>query len=561
MSNPVDVRIKAMDIATGFSSGLSYSDYTNVFRMLTHAGIDHYLYKEDLLLLHELAINPKYNIVSKKEKLSVYDQILNPRGFYRSHSGTNRVVYSHYTDDTFIIKIALDHIGKDDNAKEFYNQKVLQPFIPKIFDISDNEAVILMEKVKPILNREEFSMYANSIFNLITYLVGCGYVLEDIGTDFFMNWGIRKDFGPVLLDFPYMYRVNKSRLNCIQRNIDGSQCKGHIIYDDGYNYLVCDTCNKRYAAKDIGSSFKYLSEIKSKMKRRGSMNFTFKVSRGNEHYEIKSGASVVEEDASRNIIPKIENGTSRFITSRNSKPTSNDGENALTKFINKHNSEAKPQRPVQNVPTTERQKYTNNNNLIISTILKEFGYGTEDISDNLITAITEAMEENVHKYITVANKIELTSTLKEMSDKQREEYEEKVKRILHANRIRIEENDIFTHYFSTNAYYDREKMRDVIRDALAKYRADVHVDETPIKQEEQEVAKEEPKKEETVKVEEKKTVVTPNDIKMKFENANALGDPVMTTMSAVEDVGVQKKVKIDNKTFSTKPKVTAEDEF
>ena len=208
-----------------------------------------------------------------------------------------------------------------------------------------------------------------------------------------------------------------------------------------------------------------------------------------------------------------------------------------------------------------------NNNLIISTILKEFGYGTEDISDNLITAITEAMEENVHKYITVANKIELTSTLKEMSDKQREEYEEKVKRILHANRIRIEENDIFTHYFSTNAYYDREKMRDVIRDALAKYRADVHVDETPIKQES--VVKEEPKKEETVKVEEKKpedvsekkVVVTPNDIKMKFENANALGDPVMTTMSAVEDVGVQKKVKIDNKTSNTKPKVTAEDEF
>jgi len=296
------------------------------------------------------------------------------------------------------------------------------------------------------------------------------------------------------------------------------------------------------------------------MKRRGSMNFTFKVSRGNEHYEIKSGASVVEEDASRNIIPKIENGASRFITSRNSKPTSNDGENALTKFINKHNSEAKPQRPVQNVPTNERQKYTNNNNLIISTILKEFGYSTEDISDNLIAAITEAMEENVHKYITVANKIELTSTLKEMSDKQREEYEEKVKRILHANRIRIEENDIFTHYFSTNAYYDREKMRDVIRDALAKYRADVHVDETPIEQE-SDVVKEEPKKEETVNVEEKKVVVTPNDIKMKFENANALGDPVMTSMSAVEDVGVQKKVKIDNKTSSTKSKITAEDEF
>ena len=550
MSDSMDVRIKAMDIATGFSSGLSYMDYKNIFNMLTHAGLDSYFYKEDLLLLYELAINPKYNIVSKKDKLSVYDQIICPRGFYRSHSGTNRIVYSHNTDETFIIKVALDKIGVEDNNKEFYNQKLLQPFVPKIFDISDNEAVILMEKVKPILNREEFSLYGNSIFDLITYLVGCGYIMEDIGTDFFMNWGIRFGFGPVLLDFPYVYRVNKSRLNCIQRNIDGSKCKGKIIYDDGYNYLICDTCGKRYAAKDIGSSFKYLNEIRSKMKRSANMEkISFKIQRGSQSYEITSGTSIIDEESSRNILPKIEK-SGRFVVKRGSKVVNN-GETTLEKFINKHNAQAaKKEVKPNNQNNNQNQIFVNNNNLMLSTILKEFGYNTEDISDTLMGVIANAMEENADKYLTVANKIVFTDTFKDMTDKQKAEYEEKIKNMLHTKRLRVEENDIITHYYAANTYYNREKLRDVIREALAEYRADVHVDapstvEEPVKEEEfkseEQINVVEEKKEEKVKL------PMPDEMKMQFGYGNALGDPVMTPESAAP-TEMAKPQKIANKT-------------
>ena len=561
MSNSgFDVRLKAMDIATGFSSGLAYADYKNIFKILTHAGLDHYLYKEDLLLLYELATNPKYNIVSKKDKLSVYDQIICPRGFYRSYSGTNRVVYSHNTDDTFILKVALDKIGVDDNDRENYNQKVLQPFVPKIFDISDNQAVILMEKVKSILNREEFSLYASGIFDLITYLVGCGYIMEDIGTDFFMNWGIRNGFGPVLLDFPYVYRVNRHRLNCIQRNIDGSQCKGKIIYDDGYNYLICDTCGRRYAAKDIGSNFKYLNEIRSKMKRSANMEkVTFVVSRGNQTYEIKSGASVIDEEASKNIIPKNE-PSGRFVVTRgnNNKLTGS----TLEKFINKHNEQAKQaeQKKDDKKNPQNNTTFVNNNNLMISTVLKEFGYNTEDISEELLEIIVEAMKENVSRYLRVATKIVLTSTLKDMTDKQRAEYDEKIRNILHTKRIRIEENDIITQYYSANTYYDRERLRDVIREALSKYRVDVHVDsleDAEPKEEEKPI--EEVKVEENVeeKTAEKVVLPTPKEMKMTLSN-NALGDPIMTTESAAPVEMATKAKIVTTPTDQNKPTVESE---
>ena len=41
--------------------------------------------------------------------------------------------------------------------------------------------------------------------------------MADIGTNFFMNWGIRPGFGPVLLDYPYVYEL------------DGNKCVNHFF--------------------------------------------------------------------------------------------------------------------------------------------------------------------------------------------------------------------------------------------------------------------------------------------------------------------------------------------
>jgi hypothetical protein len=68
-----------------------------------------------------------------------------------------------------------------------------------------------------------------------------------------MNWGIREGFGPVLLDFPYIYKLDGKKLFCNApdpRSQTG-YCNSPIDYDPGYNFLVCTKCGKQYKASDL----------------------------------------------------------------------------------------------------------------------------------------------------------------------------------------------------------------------------------------------------------------------------------------------------------------------
>jgi len=456
MINDFSIRIKALSIAKGFNSGLSSIKGSELFDLKTHNGLISYLMYEDIYLLHELAINPKYNIVSSKDKFKVYDEILGPRGFIRKYSGTNRVIYQHISDDTFILKIGIDSVGIDANKFEFYNQNVLKPFIPKVYDISKCGTVSLMEKVEPITNKDMFLLYANEIFNVIIYLIDHGYLLEDIGTDFFMNWGIRYGFGPVLLDFPYIYRVNKSRLVCTMINIDGTKCDGHIIYDDGFNFLMCNKCGKRYAAKDIGSSFRYLNEINKKLKRsEDAMDYVIKAENMNGSFEIKNGANViVDQKTSYTIMSKF-----------------NSNEESTNRKEHKEKEEVvSKQETLFNKPKVSQDRNVKNDNLKMESILKEFNLEIDKLDSDLITFIEQKLVIDVDKYMRVSQFIVRTSEVESMKNSGiLSDQEEKAKKILHTNRLMIMENDLFTHYFAPNVYYDINKMGDVVRDAIREY--------------------------------------------------------------------------------------------
>ena len=77
-------------------------------------------------------------------------------------------------------------------------------------------------------------------------------MVEDVGTKFFMNWGIRPGYGPVLLDYPYIYKLDGAKLYCSKKDpITNIPCNGEIDYDVGFNYLVCTKCGKRYLATDL----------------------------------------------------------------------------------------------------------------------------------------------------------------------------------------------------------------------------------------------------------------------------------------------------------------------
>ena len=247
---------------------------------LLHPPIAAYLSQKDIDDLRYIATSPRLGGTSKKKKFKMMDNILNPKGFIRMTAGTNRVIYRCDFDQSFLFKVAIDDVGIRDSPAEYFNQQFLKPFFPKVFDVTPCGTVGMFERVEPILSRHEFSNVAGDIFDLLNRKILGKYVLEDIGTDFFKNWGLRENFGPVLLDFPYLYEVDGNKLVCTNVLPNGTVCGGLIDYDDGYNTLVCECCHKRYSARSLGKdngamslSDKYNSERRN-IKMAGKVGIT-----------------------------------------------------------------------------------------------------------------------------------------------------------------------------------------------------------------------------------------------------------------------------------------------
>ena len=220
----------------------------------THAPISSYISLPEIQYFDHIATSAKLAGKSKRYKIDMMSEVLRPKGFIYMTAGTNRVVFRNDYDQSFLLKIGFDSTGINDSLREFHNQEVLKPFVPKVFDVSARGTIGLVERVHPILNRAEFTSVAGQIFDILNKKILGKYVLEDIGTDFFKNWGLRDGFGPVLLDYPYVYEIDGSKLVCNKPLPDGTLCKGLIDYDDGFNTLVCERCGRRHTAKSLAKN-------------------------------------------------------------------------------------------------------------------------------------------------------------------------------------------------------------------------------------------------------------------------------------------------------------------
>lgn len=220
-----------------------------------------YLTVQDIYQLNKIATSIKYSS-KPKEKYSMIDKILIPRGFKKMASGTNRVVYRFLNDYRIVLKVAIDKVGLSDNGNEYRVQHLLKPFVTKCFEVSPCGTVGLFERVVPITSREEFVNISEDIFHLINNLIG-KYVLEDIGEKYYMNYGLREGFGPVLLDYPYVFELDGRKLICNVQDplLPNGYCGGEIDYDIGYNNLICTKCGKRYLATELKSEDKNKPKI------------------------------------------------------------------------------------------------------------------------------------------------------------------------------------------------------------------------------------------------------------------------------------------------------------
>lgn len=207
---------------------------------------------EDIYQLNKIAKSKKY-AARPKDKFAMIDQIMQRRGFKKLAAGTNRIVYKYLEDQSFVIKVAHCKVALADNIQEMYNQNTLAPFIAKCFDVTPCGTVGMFERVSPISNRQQFLSIASDIYDIIINHFLGRYVLDDFGSKFFMNWGVRAGAFPVLLDYPYVYKLDGAKLICNKPDpySKTGYCGGDIDYDDGFNHLYCTKCGKTYFASDL----------------------------------------------------------------------------------------------------------------------------------------------------------------------------------------------------------------------------------------------------------------------------------------------------------------------
>lgn len=242
-----------------------------------------FLTVNDIYQLYMIAKSNK--LASKpKQKYQMIDNILRPRGFRKIASGTNRVVYKYLDDQRYCIKVAYDRVALLNNPAEFRNQFKLKPFVARVFEVSPCGTVALCERVEPITTREEFANIANDIYDLLVNKIIGKYVVDDVGSDFFQNYGIRLGVCPVLLDYPSVYELDGKNLYCNREDPDTHvPCLGQIDYDAGFNFLVCTKCGKQYQARQLA---KQEEEGNIVIKMEGvSRHMSIKLYRGDEVVE------------------------------------------------------------------------------------------------------------------------------------------------------------------------------------------------------------------------------------------------------------------------------------
>lgn len=264
----------------------------------------YYLTVQDIEMLRKIATSNKY-AARVELKYKAIDEIMVRRGFRKFHCGTNRIVYKYLEDESFLVKIAIDEVGMGDNPREYRNQFLLKPFVTKMFEVSPCGTVAFVERVQPITSRQEFQSVAPDIFEMLINCIIGKYVLEDIGTKYFMNYGLRNGFGAVLLDYPYVFELDGNKLYCnkVFPNT-GIKCDGEIDYDAGFNNLVCNKCGKLYLAQELETSIKENLII---MKEEGEMEMKIQLRRGNKvvlNYNTEDESDVIVRKAKTMYGPK-----------------------------------------------------------------------------------------------------------------------------------------------------------------------------------------------------------------------------------------------------------------
>ena len=285
--------MSALDIITSRNiEQLKKSNAATVFdfKMLRGPFIYNVVPKDACDAIAKLCTSPRYSAKYEYKKETI-DSIMDLYGFYHFAAGTNRHVYYHRNDNRFVVKIGYDRVGAYDNRAEMSAQWAIEPFCAKVFSVDDSGVLATVERVNPISNIEEFESVAENVFwMMVTKIIG-KYVTNDMGARFYMNYGIRNGFGPVVLDYPNIWEADPEKFIC-------QICGGDIDYDDDLSLLKCTKCGHVYDAKDLAKNSDELLRVKISEENMGGV-FNFR----EEFNDIIGGGTLTLEDGTKIKMP------------------------------------------------------------------------------------------------------------------------------------------------------------------------------------------------------------------------------------------------------------------
>jgi hypothetical protein len=195
---------------------------------------------------------------------------LKDKGFIEIGSGTNRIALRHMD---YIYKIALDSYGVRDNWNEFNTSVKLQPYVSKTYEC--NGYIAVAEYVN-LITKQEFADSREGLRSILE-LLGQDYLFCDMSLEpkNAMNFGYRDDGSLVILDYGYIYPIDRKIMFC-------KMCGGKLVWNRNFSMMRCAKCGREHDPIEIrdrmwkkAESFKDRSRYDDALNKDGVLEISF----------------------------------------------------------------------------------------------------------------------------------------------------------------------------------------------------------------------------------------------------------------------------------------------
>lgn len=208
---------------------------------------------QDIKFIEDIAVSPTLT-THPIEKYHLLDEFMESRGFKTEIGGTNRRFYSSVEFPQFGAKISTSLEGFKNNKDEYNVQHVLKPYCTKVYDVTQSGAIAL-DEVGLRIDKDSIIDYGDQIFDILDIVFRRRKIaMTDVGIATPKQWVIRRNFGPILCDFPSVVILDPKKCYCtrrVKRHGIEMPCNGLIDFDLGFNKMECTVCGQKYEIKSL----------------------------------------------------------------------------------------------------------------------------------------------------------------------------------------------------------------------------------------------------------------------------------------------------------------------